>query len=210
MYGERGPERQQRRWPTWVSFLSMASPNDIKKGTVINMNGDLWVVTTFQRVSPGKGSSFVRTRIKSLASGKVVENNFKSAETLTFETVNYRKMQFIFSDVDTLTFMDGQSYDQITLGRDMVGDDAKYLKEGLDVTIIMHGDKAISMELPLKIQYKIVETEPAVKGDTASGNVLKDAKVDNDLMIRVPIFIKEGDDVLVNTESGDYVERVAK
>lgn len=188
----------------------MASPNDIKKGTVINMNGDLWVVTTFQRVSPGKGSSFVRTRIKSLASGKVVENNFKSAETLTFETVNYRKMQFIFSDVDTLTFMDGQSYDQITLGRDMVGDDAKYLKEGLDVTIIMHGDKAISMELPLKIQYKIVETEPAVKGDTASGNVLKDAKVDNDLIIRVPIFIKEGDDVLVNTESGDYVERVAK
>lgn len=192
------------------TFSSMASPNDIKKGTVINMNGDLWVVTSFQRVSPGKGSSFVRTRIKSLASGKVVENNFKSAETLTFENVNYRKMQFIFGDADTLTFMDGQSYEQITLGRDMVGDDARYLKEGLEVTIIMHGEKAISMELPLKIQYKIVETEPAVKGDTASGNVLKDAKVDNDLMIRVPIFIKEGDDVLVNTESGDYVERVAK
>lgn len=188
----------------------MASPNDIKKGTVINMNGDLWVVTSFQRVSPGKGSSFVRTRIKSLATGKVVENNFKSAESLTFETVNYRKMQFIFGDADTLTFMDGQSYDQITLGRDMVGDDARFLKEGLEVTIIMHGEKAISMELPLKIQYKIVETEPAVKGDTASGNVLKDAKVDNGLMIRVPIFIKEGDDVLVNTESGDYVERVAK
>ena len=188
----------------------MASPNDIKKGTVINMNGDLWVVTSFQRVSPGKGSSFVRTRIKSLASGKVVENNFKSAETLTFETVNYRKMQFIFGDTDTLTFMDGQSYEQITLGRDMVGEDVRYLKEGLDVTIIMHGEKAISMEVPLKIQYKIIETEPAVKGDTASGNVLKDAKVDNDLVIRVPIFIKEGDDVLVNTESGDYVERVAK
>ncbi len=193
-----------------MTHISMASPNDIKKGTVINMNGDLWVVTSFQRVSPGKGSSFVRTRIKSLATGKVVENNFKSAESLTFETVNYRKMQFIFGDADTLTFMDGQSYDQITLGRDMVGDDARFLKEGLDVTIIMHGEKAISMELPLKIQYKIIETEPAVKGDTASGNVLKDAKVDNGLMIRVPIFIKEGDDVLVNTESGDYVERVAK
>lgn len=188
----------------------MASPNDIKKGTVINLDGDLWVVTGFQRVSPGKGSSFVRTRIKSLSTGKVVENNFKSAESLTFETVNYRKMQFIFGDADTLTFMDGQSYEQITLGRDMVGEDAQYLKEGLDVTIIMHGEKAISMELPLKIQYTIVETEPAVKGDTASGNVLKDAKVDNGLMIRVPIFIKEGDEVLVNTESGDYVERVAK
>lgn len=188
----------------------MASPNDIKKGTVINMNGDLWVVTGFQRVSPGKGSSFVRTRIKSLASGKVVENNFKSAETLTFETVNHRKMQFIFGDADTLTFMDGQNFDQITLSKDMVGEDAAYLKEGLEVTIIMHGEKAISMELPLKIQYTVTEADPAVKGDTASGNVLKDAKCDNGLMIRIPIFIKEGDQVLVNTETGDYVERVAK
>lgn len=188
----------------------MASPNDIKKGTVINMNGDLWVVSSFQRVSPGKGSSFVRTRIKSLATGKVVENNFKSAETLTFEQVNNRKMQYIFGDADSLTFMDGQTFDQVQLSRDMVGDDAKFLKEGLDVNIIMHGEKAISIELPLKIQYVITETEPATKGNTASGNVLKDAKVDNGLMIRVPIFVNEGDNVLVNTETGDYVERVAK
>lgn len=188
----------------------MASPNDIKKGTVINLDGDLWVVTSFQRVSPGKGSSFVRTRIKSLSTGKVVENNFKSAESLTFEQVNNRRMQFIFGDADTLTFMDGQTYEQIALGREMVGEDAQYLKEGLEVVIIMHGDKAISMELPMKIEYTVVETEPAVKGDTASGNVLKDAKTDNGLMIRIPIFIKEGDHVLVNTETGDYVERVAK
>ncbi len=188
----------------------MASPNDIKKGTVVNMNGDLWVVTSFQRVSPGKGSSFVRTRVKSLTSGKVVEHNFKSAETLTFETVNRRKMQFIFGDADTLTFMDGQTFDQIALNRDLVGEDALYLKEGLEVTIIMHGENAISMELPLKIQYTVIEADPAVKGNTASGNVLKDAKCDNGLMIRIPIFIKEGDEVLVNTETGDYVERVAK
>ncbi len=188
----------------------MASPNDIKKGTVVNMNGDLWVVTSFQRVSPGKGSSFVRTRVKSLTSGKVVENNFKSAETLIFETVNRRKMQYIFGDADTLTFMDGQSFDQISLNRDLVGEDALYLKEGLEVTIIMHGENAISMELPLKIQYTVIEADPAVKGNTASGNVLKDAKCDNGLMIRIPIFIKEGDEVLVNTETGDYVERVAK
>ncbi len=188
----------------------MASPNDIKKGTVINLNGDLWVVTSFQRVSPGKGSSFVRTRIKSLATGKVVENNFKSAETLTFETVNNRKMQFIYSDADSITCMDGQTFDQVMLSKDMVGEDMKFLKEGLDVTVIMHGDKAISIELPLKIQYTITQTEPATKGDTASGNVLKDATVDNGMVIRVPIFVKEGDNVLVNTETGDYVERVAK
>ncbi len=188
----------------------MASPNDIRKGTVIKIDGQLWVVVSFQRVSPGKGSSFVRTRIKSLSSGKVVENNFKSAESLTFEDVGYKKMQFIFGDTDTLTFMDGNTFEQVTIGRDLVGDDAKYLKEGLDVSVVMHNDNAISMELPLKIQFTVAETEPATKGDTASGNVLKDAKTENGLMIRVPIFIKEGDQVMINTETGDYVERVQK
>ncbi len=186
------------------------SPNDIRKGTVINYENDLWVVVSFQRVSPGKGSSFVRTKIKSLSSGKVVENNFKSSESLTFEQVGFKKMQFIFGDENTLTFMDGQTYEQVAIGRDTIGDDAKYLKEGLDVTVIMHGDRAISMELPLKIEYVVAETEPAVKGDTASGNVLKDAKMDNGLMVRVPIFIKEGDTLMISTESGDYVERVSR
>lgn len=188
----------------------MASPNDIRKGTVINLDGELWVVASFQRVSPGKGSSFVRTRVKSLSSGKMVEQNFKSAENLTYEEVGYKKMQFIFGDENTLTFMDGNTYEQVMLGRDLVGDDAKYLKEGLDVTVVMHGDTAIAMELPLKIQYTIAQTDPAVKGDTASGNVLKDATADNGLALRVPIFIKEGDQVLISSESGDYVERVAK
>lgn len=188
----------------------MASPNDIRKGTVIKMDNELWAVVGFQRVSPGKGSSFVRTRIKSLSSGKVVENNFKSAESLTFEDVSYKKMQYIFSDENTLTFMDGQTYEQVALGRDMVGDDAMYLKEGLDVTVIMHGDKAIAMELPLKIEYVIADTEPAVKGDTASGNVQKEATCENGLKIRVPIFVGVGDTVRISTESGEYVERVAK
>ncbi len=188
----------------------MASPNDIRKGTVINYENDLWVVVSFQRVSPGKGSSFVRTRIKSLSSGKVVENNFKSAESLTFEEVTFKKMQYIFGDENTLTFMDGQNYEQVALGREVVGDDAKYLKEGLDVTIIMHGDRAIAMELPLKVTYTVAETEPAVKGDTASGNVTKEAILDNQLAVRVPIFIKEGDVVMISTDTGAYVERVAK
>lgn len=188
----------------------MASPNDIKKGTVINLEGDLWVVTSFQRVSPGKGSSFVRTRIKSLSTGKVVENNFKSSESLTFEDVNYRKMQYIFGDDVTLTFMDGQTYEQIALGRDIVGEDAKYLKEGLDVIVIMHGEKAVSMELPQKIEYIVTQTDTAVKGDTASGNVQKDAVLDNGLQVRVPIFINQSDLVRINTETGAYVERVSK
>lgn len=188
----------------------MSSPNDIKKGTVINYEGDLWVVVAFQRVSPGKGSSFVRSRMKSLSSGKMQEVNFKSAETLTFEQVQFKKMSYIFGDENTLTFMDGHTFEQVAIGRDVVGDDFKYLKEGLEVTILMHGEKAIAMELPLKIEYTIKQTDPAVRGDTASGNVTKEAICDNGLSIRVPIFIKEGDAVMINTEAGDYVERVNK
>ena len=188
----------------------MSSPNDIRKGTVINLDGELWAVASFQRVSPGKGSSFVRTRIKSLSSGKLVEHNFKSAENLTYENVGYKKMQFIFADDHTLTFMDGNTFEQVMIGRDMIGEDARLLKEGLEVTVVMHNENAIAMELPLKIQYTITQTDPAVAGNTASGNVLKDALTDNGLAIRVPIFIKEGDEVLISSETGDYVERIAK
>ncbi len=188
----------------------MSSPNDIRKGTVINLDNDLWVVVSFQRVSPGKGSSFVRSRIKSLSSSKVVEHNFKSAENLTFEDVGFKKMQFIFGDEHMLTFMDGRTYEQVAIGRDVIGDDAVYLKEGLDVTVIMHGEKAIAMELPLKIEFTITDTEPAVKGDTASGNVSKEATCDNGLKIRVPIFVSVGDVVRISTDTGEYVERVAQ
>lgn len=188
----------------------MPSPNELRKGTVIRHDGDLWVVVDFQRVSPGKGSSFVRTKIKSMKSGKVVENNFKSSETLEFEDVQYKKMQYLFNDGMLYTFMDNQTYEQVQMGRDDIGDDVKFLKEGVEVTIVMHDDKALTIQLPMKIQYKIVETEPAVKGDTASGNVLKDAVTDNGLTIRVPIFVSEGEEVMVATEDGSYVERVSK
>lgn len=188
----------------------MPSPNDIKKGTVINYENELWVVVGFQRVSPGKGSSFVRTKMKSLSSGKVVDQNFKSSENLTFEDVQYKKMQYIFGDEQTLTFMDGMTYEQVVLGTDVVGDDAKYLKEGLDVTVVTHDGNAIAMELPGKIEYVVEQTEPAVKGDTASGNVQKEAVADNGLAIRVPIFINQGDHVMVNTTTGEYTERVSK
>ena len=188
----------------------MPSPNEIKKGTVINYENDLWVVVGFQRVSPGKGSSFVRTKMKSLSSGKVNENSFKSAENLTFEEVSYKKMQFIFGDDNTQTFMDSQTYEQVALSNDVIGDDAKYLKEGLEVTVVMHDGAAIALELPAKVQYEVVETMSAEKGDTASGNVMKDAKADNGLAMRVPAFIKQGDQVNINTDTGEYVERVSK
>lgn len=188
----------------------MASPNDIKKGTVVNLNGELWFCIDFQRVSPGKGSSFVRTRMKNIKSGKVVENNFKSAETLTFEDVSYKKMQCLFNDGNLYTFMDNSSYEQVSIAKSDIEDALPYLKEGLDVTVVMHGENPLTITLPQKIQYKVAYAEPAVKGDTASGNVTKEAELDNGLKIRVPMFINTGDEILLNTDTGMYTERVSK
>ncbi|TAK04267.1 elongation factor P [Patescibacteria group bacterium] len=186
------------------------SPNDIKKGTVIRFNGDLWIVMDFQRVSPGKGSSFVRTKMKNLKTGKAVENNFKSAENLEFEDVQYKKMQYLFTDGNLYTFMDNQTYEQVTLSASDIGDDVKYLKEGIEVTILTYNDLPLTIQLPKKIEFTVKDTEPAVKGDTASGNVTKEAFMDNGLMVKVPIFVSEGDVIIVNTEDGSYAERVAK
>ncbi|MBI2473483.1 elongation factor P [Candidatus Uhrbacteria bacterium] len=188
----------------------MASPNDIKKGTVINRDGELWLVINFQRVSPGKGSSFVRTRVKHLTTGKVKEENIKSSETLTFEDVQYKKMQYLYNDGNLYTFMDNQTYEQISITKAEIEDAIPYLKEGLEVKVVTHNENALTIEPPQKVQYTVVYTEPAIKGDTASGNVLKEAEMDNGLKVKVPAFINQGDEILINTDSGDYVERVSK
>ena len=186
----------------------MPSPNEIKRGTIIKQNGQLWAVVDFQRVSPGKGGSFVRTKMKSLSSGKVQDNVFKSAETLEFAEVAYKKMQFLYHDETEATFMDSVSYDQIQMLTSDIGDDLKFLKEGLDVSIAMYNDNPVAVVLPLKISYKIVSAPPAVKGDTASGNVTKEVELENGMKVNVPIFIKEGETVVLNSGTGEYVERV--
>jgi elongation factor P len=188
----------------------MASPNDIKKGVVIKYDGNLWNVVEFQRVSPGKGSSFVRTRMKNITTGKVNEYNFKSSENMEFVDVQHKKMQYLFTDGTLYTFMDTVSFEQIAVDAGVVGDDAKYLKEGLEVTLAMYEGNAIAITLPMKIEYDVTYTEPAVKGDTASGNVMKEAECDNGLTVKVPIFLSTGDRISVNTDSGDYVERISK
>lgn len=186
----------------------MPSPNEIKKGTVIKQNGDLWVVVDFQRVSPGKGSSFVRTKMKSISTGKVQDNVFKSAETVEFVDVAHKKMQYLYHDDTEATFMDSVSYEQIQMSTNDIGDDIKFLKEGLEVSIAMHGDTPIAVELPRKIQYKVTSAPPAVKGDTASGNVTKEVELENGMKAQAPIFIKEGETIVLNSETGEYVERV--
>ncbi len=185
----------------------MSSPSEIKKGVVIKHNNDLWVVTDFQHINPGKGSAFVRTKMKNVKSGKNLDQTYKVAESIEIVPMEYKTMQYLFHDQSGYTFMDMQSYEQIAMPDAEVGDDAKYLSEGLNVIIAMHDGKPISLQVPRKLKFVVTETEPAVKGDTASGNVTKEAKVDAGFLVQVPIFINQGDTVVINTETGAYVER---
>ncbi|MEO5927857.1 MAG: elongation factor P [Patescibacteria group bacterium] len=185
----------------------MSSPSEIKKGIVVLQNGDPWVVTEFQHINPGKGAAFVRTRIKNLKSGRTLEQTFKMSETIEVVDVEYRNMQYLFHDATGYTFMDSGTYEQFTMSDDNVGAQGQYLSESLEVTLTMYEGQPIAIQLPRKMNFKIVETMPAVKGDTAGGNVTKEAKVDAGFIVHVPIFLKEGEMIVVNTDTGDYVER---
>jgi elongation factor P len=185
----------------------MANTSDIRKGAVIRNNNDLYVVVDFQHVNPGKGAAFTRTRMKGLSNGKVIEQTYKTSETLEIVSVQFQNMQYLYKAGDNYAFMNTSSYEQIEMDADLVGDEAKYLKEGIEVVVGMYEERPVSIQLPKKIQYKVVEAPPAVKGDSASGNVTKEIKLDNGLTIQAPIFIKEGEEILVNTETGLYSAR---
>ncbi len=185
----------------------MSSTSDVKKGIVIRGPNDLFVVVEFQHVNPGKGAAFVRTRMKSLSTGKVVEVTYKTSESVAIVQVDFRTMQFLYKDGDNLAFMNMETYEQIEMNSDLVGDEAKYLKEGLQVVVGLYEDRPVNVQIPTKIKYKVVDAPPAVRGDSATGNVTKEITLDNGLRVQAPIFIKEGEEVLVNTETGEYSAR---
>jgi elongation factor P len=185
----------------------MGSPSDIKKGAVIMKDGAPWVVISFQHVNPGKGAAFVRTRIKNVKTGKTLEQTFKTSETLTYAEIEYRNMSFLYHDNTGFVFMDNKDYEQVSMSDEDLGDDVKYMKEGLEVILSMHEGNPIAIQVPKKMKFTIVETAPAVKGDTASGNVTKEAKTDTGFYVQVPIFLNQGAEVIVNTDTGEYVER---
>lgn len=185
----------------------MGDTTDIKKGAVIRHSNDLYVVTAFQFVNPGKGAAFTKTKIKCLSSGKSMEITYKSGESVDTVQVDYANMQYLYKNGNFYSFMDKKTYETIDVDEGVMGDDAKYLKEGLEVVMAANEGKIVAMQLPKKISYKVTEAPPAVKGDTASGNVTKEIVLDNNLRIQAPIFIKEGENILVNTETGDYSSR---
>ncbi len=185
----------------------MSQISEVRKGVVIRHQDNLFVVTEFQHVNPGKGGSFVKTKMKNLTNGKVIEITYKASESVDIVEVSFQTMQYLYKDGAKHAFMNMDNYEQINMDDDIIGNEAKYLKEGLNVVVGLYEGNPVSIQLPKKIKYKVTEAPPAVKGDTASGNVTKDIKLDNGLEIKAPIFIKEGEEILVNTERGEYSER---
>jgi elongation factor P len=185
----------------------MSQTSEIKKGVAIRHQNDIYVVSEFQHINPGKGSAFVRTKMKSLSSGKVIEITYKVGENINIVDVQFTTMQFLYKSGDLYTFMDMQNYEQIEISADLIGDDAKYLKDNLKVVVGLYEGRPISIQLPKKIQYRVTEAPPAVRGDSSAGNVTKEVTLENGLKIQAPIFIKEGEEVLVNTDTGEYSAR---
>lgn len=188
----------------------MGDTTDIKKGAIIRHQNDLFVVNFCQFVNPGKGSAFTKTKMKSITSGKGIEITYKSGETVDVVQVQRQNMQFLYKNGETYSFMNQDTYETIEVNESVLGEDAKYLKEGLDVIAMMYEGNVVAFELPKKVRYTVKEAPPAVRGDSSSGNVTKDITLDNDLVIKAPIFIKEGEEILVNTETGEYGGRAGE
>lgn len=185
----------------------MASTQDIKKGVVILFKNEPHLVVEFEHIMPGKGAAFIRTKLKNLKSGKVLENTFKVGEKIDLVDLEKRKVQFLYSADEKYTFMDNTTYEQFEVGRDVMAGFEPYLKEGLEITLLFSDGAPVTVEFPKKVAYKVIESLPGVRGDTASGRVTKEVTLENGLKIRVPLFIKEGETIIVNTETGEYVER---
>ncbi|AZK93159.1 MULTISPECIES: elongation factor P [Streptomyces] len=186
----------------------MASTNDLKNGMVLKLdNGQLWSVVEFQHVKPGKGPAFVRTKLKNVLSGKIVDKTFNAGVKVETATVDRRDMQFSYMDGDYFVFMDMQTYDQLHIERKAVGDSANFLIEGFEATVATHEGEVLYVELPAAVELVIAETEPGVQGDRSTGGT-KPAKLETGYEVQVPLFITTGEKIKVDTRSGDYLSRV--
>ncbi len=186
----------------------MADTSDFRNGLIIKFKGDPFVIVEFQHVKPGKGGAFVRTTLKNLKTGKVLDNTFRSGEGVDVVRVERRKYQYLYRETAGLVLMDNDTYEQLTVSQQTFGDGADYLKEGEEVELLLDdADQIISAEVPIFVSLKVVETEPGFKGDTAN-SAMKPAKLETGVKINVPLFINEGDVLKVDTRNGAYVERV--
>jgi elongation factor P len=187
----------------------MYDTSDIRKGLKVLMDGNPFTVIEFQFVKPGKGAAFTRTKFKNLLTGAVVERNIRSGEKLEPANVEERDMQFLYKEADDLVFMDEKNYEQVTVSKDLVGDAHDLMKDNMPCSVLFFNERPVDVTLPTFVMLEVTASEPGVRGDT-SGNVTKPAKVETGAEIAVPLFIKVGDTIKIDTRSHAYVERVNK
>lgn len=187
----------------------MLSANDLRSGVTFEIDNDLYVVISFQHVKPGKGSAFVRVKIKNLNSGNVTERTYRPEEKFKKAFLDRKNMQYSYKDGDNFVFMDLESYEQFYLPEEDAEDARNYLKENLEIQVVFFKGKPVSVELPTFVELTVVSTEPGVKGDTAT-STLKPAVVETGYKLSVPLFVNQGDTIRVDTRTGEYLERVNK
>jgi elongation factor P len=184
----------------------MATTNDLKNGMTLNLDGQLWNVIEFQHVKPGKGGAFVRTKMRSVLSGKVVEKTFNAGVKVEVASVDKRDMQYLYRDGEDFIFMDSTNYEQISISKQVVGDAVDYLLENADAIVAMHEGDPLFIELPASVEVIVTYTEPGLQGDRSSGGT-KPATVQTGITVQVPLFIKQDEKILVDTRTGEYLGR---
>ncbi|MBQ9886789.1 MAG: elongation factor P [Lachnospiraceae bacterium] len=185
----------------------MTTAGDFRNGVTIEMEGNIYQVIEFQHVKPGKGAAFVRTKLKNIKSGGVIEKSFRPTEKFENAHIDRVDMQYLYSDGDLYYFMDVNTFDQVALGQDAIGDSLKFVKENEMVKICSHKGQVFSIEPPLFVELEITDTEPGFKGDTATG-ATKPAVVETGATVYVPLFVNQGEIIRIDTRSGEYMSRV--
>ena len=185
----------------------MISAGDFRNGITIEYDNNVYQIIEFQHVKPGKGAAFVRTKLKNIKSGGVVEKTFRPTEKCPQARIDRKDMQYLYSDGDLFHFMDTETYDQVALNADTVGDALKFVKENEMCKVCSHNGSVFSVEPPLFVELDITETEPGFKGDTATG-ATKPATVETGALVYVPLFVEQGDKIKIDTRTGEYLSRV--
>jgi elongation factor P len=183
------------------------STNQFKNGTHIEIDGKIWKILDFQHVKPGKGGAFVRTKLRRIEDGSVIDKTFRAGEKFRPVRTESKKMQYLYDSGDAAVFMDSQDYDQIEIPKDSLGDSMQWVLPNAEVDVLFVDEKPSDVQVPSAIDMKVVQTDPGLKGDTASGGGNKPATLESGVVVQVPLFIEEGETVRVDTRSGEYVSR---
>lgn len=188
---------------------TMPTTSEFRKGLKVEMNGEPFIIVDFLHVKPGKGGAFVRTKLKSLLTGKILEHTFRSGERVKSPDIEEKEVQYLYHDGGNYYFMDKESYWQFELTEDQLGDSKDFLQENITLTVLFHNNNPMGVQLPTFVELRIDRTEPGVRGDTASGGT-KPARLESGAVVQVPLFLEEGDIIKIDTRTGEYIERVTK